>query len=45
MDTETDFTVIEHDALTGIAIERSATSEEIKQREIDIAEHAQRERP
>ena len=45
MGTETEFTVIDHDALTGISIERPATSEEIKQREIDLAEQAQRDKP
>jgi hypothetical protein len=45
MATETELTVIDHDALTGVSIERPATSDEIKQREIDIAEHSQREKP
>lgn len=38
MVTETDFTVIDHDAITGEAVERPATEEERAQREADLAE-------
>lgn len=41
MDTETNFVVIEHDALTGEAIERPATTDEIEQRQQDLATHKQ----
>lgn len=36
MATETEYTVIDHDALTGVAVERPATPDEIAQREADI---------
>lgn len=40
MATETDYTVIDHDAITGKAVKRPATPEEIAQREADLAEAA-----
>lgn len=36
MATETDYTVIDHDAITGEAVERPATPEEIAQRQADL---------
>ena len=36
MATETDYTVIDHDAITGEAVERPATPDEIAQRQADL---------
>ena len=36
MATETEYTVIDHDAITGEAVERPATTEEIAQRQADL---------
>ena len=36
MATETEYTVVDHNAITGDAVERPATAEEIAQRQADL---------